>query len=104
MAEIRQINVELPEDLDPIFANVVRVAHTPGEFILDFSAILPGNLKPKVDTRVVMSTVAFKLLQRAITENLARYETTFGEIKLPSHHSLADDLFNQSPNPPISGQ
>jgi len=100
MAEVRQVNVELPEDLNPIYANMVRVAHTPGEFILDFSAILPGAMNPKVLSRVVMSALGLKLLYRALGENLARYETNFGEIKLPGSHSLADDLFHNSSNPP----
>jgi hypothetical protein len=100
MAEVRQINIELPEDLKPIFANVVRVAHTPGEFTLDFSAILPGDLKPKVNSRIVMSALGLKLLQRALTENIARYEANFGEIKLPTtSHTLADDLFHNSSAP-----
>ena len=100
MPEVRQVNIELPVDLQPVFANMVRVAHTPGEFILDFTALLPGDLKPRVNARIVMSALGLKLLQRALTENIARYEATFGEIKLPpAPHSLADDLF-QNTTPP----
>jgi len=100
MPQVRQINVELPDDLKVTYANMVRVAHTPGEFILDFSSILPGDTKPKVSARVVMAPLGLKLLLKALAENIARYETNFGEIKLPDSHTLADDLFNNTANPP----
>lgn len=101
MSEIKPINLTLPEDLSPTFANMVRVSHTPGEFILDFTAILPGEASPKVSSRVVLSPLGLKLMLQAVAENLRRYETTFGEVRLPSGHTLADDLFtprdNQAP-------
>jgi transcription elongation GreA/GreB family factor len=100
MTEPRKINIKLPEELIATFANVVRVSHTPGEFVLDFSAILPGDMNPKVGSRVVMSPLALKLLYAALGENLARYETNFGEIKLPQSHSLANELFHNTSNPP----
>jgi hypothetical protein len=42
------------------------------------------------------------LLARALADNLAKYETIFGEIKVPQGKSLADDLFHslQPPEPP----
>lgn len=99
MAKVRQITVHLPEDIKPIYANMVRIAHTPAEFVLDFSAILPGNLKPEVLARVVMSAMGLKLLHRALGENIARYESSFGEIQLPASHTLADDLFHNTESP-----
>ena len=46
-----------------------------------------------------MSPLGAKLLQRALAENLARYEAAFGEIKVPGQNSLADFLF-KPPAPP----
>jgi hypothetical protein len=46
-----------------------------------------------------MAPTAAKLFLRAITENLSRYESKFGEINIPTSHSLADDLFRPN-NPP----
>lgn len=99
MAEIKPIEVQLPESLTPVFANMVRVSHTPGEFILDFTAILPGNTSPKVSARVILSPLGLKMMQQAINENMRRYEASFGEIKIVPQHSLADDLFGQTPPP-----
>ncbi|MFZ3069857.1 MAG: DUF3467 domain-containing protein [Anaerolineaceae bacterium] len=104
MAEIKQLTLRLPEDLEPLFVNMVRVAHTPGEFILDFSAILPGSADPKVDARIILSPLGVKLMQQAINENIRRYEKTYGEIRLPTAaHTLADDLFSHPNNIPPEG-
>ncbi len=86
-------NIELPDDLDPKYVNFARISHTASEFVLDFSLLLPGEQKPDVDARLVMSPTAIKLFLRATAENVSRYETKFGEINMPGIHSLADDLF-----------
>ncbi len=104
MPDIKPLSLRLPADLKPLFANVVRAAHTPGEFILDFSAVLPGQEFSQVDARVILSPLGAKLLQQVLNENIHRYESSFGEIRLPSPpHSLADDLFGQAKIPPPEG-
>jgi hypothetical protein len=53
--------------------------------------------------RLLMSPMGLKLFFLALGENLARYEATFGEIKLPPGNTgLAGDLFRrvQPPEPP----
>ncbi len=99
MAQVRKIDIQLPDDLKIIYANMVRVAHTPGEFVMDFTSILPMDVTGKVSARVVMAPLGLKLLHKALSENIARYEANFGKIKLPESHSLADDLFHQPPDP-----
>ncbi len=91
--------LEVPPDLHTEYANVVRIAHSPSELVFDFAHLLPGIIPAKVCTRVVMSPLGAKLLQRALAENLARYEQAFGEIKVPGENSLADFLF-RPPAPP----
>jgi hypothetical protein len=39
------------------------------------------------------------LFFRALSENLSRYEKTFGEIKVPGEATLADELFKPSNSP-----
>jgi hypothetical protein len=86
-------SLEVPNDLVAIYANLVRIAHSPSELVLDFAHLLPGITPTRVSTRIVMSPLGAKLLQRALSENLARYEAAFGEIKVPGESSLADFLF-----------
>jgi hypothetical protein len=82
-----------PPDLEAVYANVVRIAHTPSEMVFDFGRLLPGDLDAPIRARVLMSPLSAKLLQRALAENLAKYENNFGEIKIPQGPSLADHLF-----------
>jgi hypothetical protein len=99
----QQINIELPPDLQASYANLARIAHAPGEFVLDFARILPGDLKAPVTARVIMSPMGVKLFSQALAENIARFEAMFGEIKAPSGGpTLADTLFKsiQPPDPP----
>jgi hypothetical protein len=77
----------------------VRIAHSPSELVFDFAHLLPGVPLARVSARVVMSPLGAKLLYRALGENLARYETAFGEIKMPGESTLADFLF-RPPTPP----
>jgi hypothetical protein len=94
--------MELPDDLQPLYSNVARIYHTPSDFLIDFARILPGQRSNPVLSRVIMSPLGAKLFLRALGENLARYETQFGEILIPQSDSgLANDLFKsvQPPNP-----
>jgi len=92
--------IETPPDLEPIYTNLARIAHSPADFVIDFAQILPGENKAAIRARVLMSPLSAKLLLRALTENLARYEANLGEISLPTN--LADNLFRpfQPPGPP----
>ena len=94
--------MELPEDLEPVYSNLARISHTPSEIVIDFCRLLPAQKRVPVLTRILFSPVGAKLLLRALTENIARYEATFGEITLPGNSGLADDLFRQvhPPEPP----
>lgn len=95
--------LELPVDLEIVYANLARIAHSPADIVLDFAHLLPGEPRAKIRARVVMTPLSAKLLVKALTENIARYEAAFGEIVLPSANSLADSLFRpfqQPPEPP----
>ena len=100
-----RLGFRLPPDLTPVFSNLARIAHTPSEFILDFARLLPGDQAAQVVARVIVSPVALKLLYRALGENLARYEATFGEIPVPGagQPSLAELLFRPPPTDGTDG-
>ena len=92
--------LDLPADLEALYANLVRISHTPAELIFDFARLLPGSPAARVVARLIMSPIGAKLFYRALGENLARYEASFGEIQIPGgKSSLADDLFRPA-NPP----
>jgi hypothetical protein len=92
-------SMEVPAGLNSIYANLVRISHTPSELVFDFAHLLPGTSSATIKAQVVMSPLSAKLFFRAMAENLSRYEKTFGEIKVPGEATLADELF-KPPNSP----
>lgn len=98
-----QTTLEVPADLQPVYANLVRIAHSPADLVLDFAHLLPGETRARIGARILMSPLSAKLLHRALGENLARYEAAFGEISMPTS-SLADHLFKPFQQPPEEGK
>ena len=91
--------INVPEGTQPAYANLARISHSPADIVIDFAHILPGENTANIQSRIVMSPLSAKLLLRALTENLARYETAFGEITVPGNSSLAENLFRPHPSP-----
>ena len=90
--------LEVPAGLETVYANLARISHSPADIVIDFAHLLPADTNAIVKARVLMSPLSAKLLLRALTENLARYEAAFGEIRVPGNSSLAEHLFR--PHPP----
>jgi hypothetical protein len=84
----------LPPNLPLEYVNLVRIAHSPSELVFDFANLLPGAESVSITSCIIMSPLGAKLFQRALTENLARYEATFGEINIPGGPTLAENLFH----------
>ena len=93
-------NLEVPPRQPVIYANLVRIAHSPADIVLDFAHLLPGEKRASIGARILMSPLSAKLLHRALGENLSRYEAAFGEINVPLNSSLAEHLFRPFQNPP----
>lgn len=77
----RTINLELREqEAEGIYANLAVITHSSSEFILDFARIMPGVNKARIQARIVMTPQNFKNLQRAIADNIAKFEIQHGKI------------------------
>ncbi len=98
----RRPRIHIPPDLEAAYANIVRIAHTPSEMMFDFARLLPGDPSAPVVSRVLMSPLGAKLFLRALNENLAKFESVFGEINVPQKQSLADFLFKPPDSPETS--
>ena len=80
-----RVNIELPQDLEAIYSNFALITHSPSEIVVDFAKLLPNVPKAKVYARIIMTPMNAKLLQRALGDNLGKFEEKFGEIKTPEH-------------------
>jgi hypothetical protein len=90
--------IQYPKNLEPTYANFVLISNSRSEIVLDFAQILPQTKQARVKNRVVMTAFNAKLLHRALTDHIARFEERFGEIDLPEGTSLADQLFRSTKN------
>jgi hypothetical protein len=77
-----EIKIELtPEVANGHYCNLAVIAHSANEFFLDFIAIAPNMQQAKVQTRVIMTPENAKNLLFALRDNIANYESTFGDIE-----------------------
>ncbi len=79
-----QLQIELKEDVaQGTYANFTVIAHSSSEFILDFVRVLPGLSKAQVQSRIILTPEHAKRLFFALQDNLAKYERSFGPIRIP---------------------
>ncbi|MBN1638725.1 MAG: DUF3467 domain-containing protein [Ignavibacteriales bacterium] len=79
----QQINVEFNEkEAEGIYSNLVLITHSPAEFIMDFTRVLPGIPKARVYSRIITTPQHAKMFLKALKENIERFEKKFGEIKI----------------------
>ena len=79
----QQVNIEIGEkEAEGVYANLVMVAHSATEIVLDFARLMPGAPKTRVQARIIMTPTHAKLLLQTLDENLKKYEAQFGEIKV----------------------
>ena len=81
----KKIDIEIrPEVAHGHYANLAIITHSMSEFILDFAQNMPGMPKMQVASRIIMTPEHAKRLLGALTENVRKYESQFGEIRLPA--------------------
>ena len=80
-----QLNIELSEEIaQGTYSNLAIITHSPAEFIIDFTRIVPGVPKAKVLSRIITTPQHAKMLMKALKENIDKFESRFGEIRIES--------------------
>ena len=78
-----QLNIELSEEVaEGIYSNLAIITHSNTEFVLDFIRVMPGVPKAKVKSRIVLTPEHAKRLVAAIEDNIEKFETVNGRIKV----------------------
>lgn len=79
----QQLSIEFGEGTaEGIYANLAMILHSPTEIIIDFARVMPRLNKAKVFSRIIMTPMHAKLLHQALTDNIKKFESQFGEIKM----------------------
>ena len=77
------IQIELNDEVaQGIYSNLAIIAHSASEFVVDFVSLLPGTPKAKVKSRIILTPEHAKRLMIALIDNVKKYESQFGEIKM----------------------
>ena len=78
-----RLNIELTEEVaQGVYSNLAVISHSTSEFIVDFVRMMPGIAKAPVKSRIILSPDNAKRLMKALSDNIKKYESTFGEIKI----------------------
>ena len=89
----KKIDIEIkPEVAQGRYANLAIITHSSSEFILDFAQNMPGLPKMQVASRIIMTPEQAKRLLGALNDNIRKYESQFGEIKLPMNPMMMPPL------------
>ncbi|HYF04383.1 MAG TPA: DUF3467 domain-containing protein [Patescibacteria group bacterium] len=96
MPQEQQINIELGEkEAEGIYSNLAIISHSPAEFVIDFTRILPGVPKARVHARIVMTPQHAKLLLHALHDNVRKFEGQYGEISVDGQQNMLNGAGSQ---------
>ncbi len=74
-----RINVKA-EDTDGTYSNLVLVAFSRAEFVLDFARMMPGASAANLKSRVIMSPHAAKAFAEQLIKQIETYEKKNGAL------------------------
>jgi hypothetical protein len=73
------IQIYFPDALKGgVYSNVMQVAHTKEEFVLDFMMVMPPV--GSITSRVIISPGHVKRMLAALADNIKKYEDKYGKI------------------------
>ena len=103
MEKKQELKIEVsPEVAGGTYSNFTVISHSGNEFFLDFITMAPNMPQAKVQSRIIMTPENAKNLLFALSDNVKRYEQTFGEIQriVPKSQPGGGDI----PNPFAGGK
>jgi hypothetical protein len=101
----QQINIQIGEkEAEGIYANLAIISHSPAEFIFDFTRVLPGIPKTKIYARIIMTPQHAKSFLTALKDNVTKYETQFGEIKVINELARTNPQIGFQPHAEITAE
>lgn len=82
-----QLNIELSEEIaEGVYSNLAIITHSNSEFVLDFIRVMPGVPKARVKSRIILTPEHAKRLLSALEDNIEKYESINGRIKVQLDH------------------
>ncbi|KAF1075419.1 DUF3467 domain-containing protein [Methanogenium sp. MK-MG] len=86
----REIAVNIPNDLDPVYANRIQVAYKDDEFTFVFLHEFPGTNQARAKAIVSISPKHAKNFSQVLQKSVQDFEAKFSEIKTESPEKQED--------------
>jgi len=77
----REISVNVPGDLDPVYSNRIQVAYKDDEFTFMFLHEIPGTNQARAKAIVSISPKHAKNFSKVLEKSVHDFEAKFGELK-----------------------
>lgn len=86
----KEIKVRVPEDLEPVYANQAIINHKDDEFTFSFMHVLPQG-RGTMKAVVALTPQHAKRFLNALSDNIQKYEASYGKIMLPEEQGEAGE-------------
>ena len=80
------------ERIRTVYSNIVRIGHSPYEFMLDFGQFQPEGKRAFMDVRIITSPQHAKAILKALGDNISRYEERHGKIATKADEGEEEDI------------
>ncbi len=88
----KKVQIKISDEVTKgFYANNMLVFHTPEEFVMDFVSVL-GTNQGIVGAKIITSPGHAKRILSALKDNIEKYESRFGEIKIASAPSSPGEI------------
>ncbi len=86
----REISVNIPNDLDPVYSNRIQIAYKEDEFTFMFLHEIPGTNQARAKAIVSISPRHAKNLLQVLAKSMQDYEQKHGQIAQPESAPAAE--------------
>jgi len=87
----REIQIQIPNDLDPVYSNRIQIAYKEDEFSFMFLHEIAGTNQARAKSVVSISPRHAKNLLGVLSGSVKDYEEKFGDIKVSDTGTNGND-------------
>ncbi|HIJ06843.1 MAG: hypothetical protein XE11_0402 [Methanomicrobiales archaeon 53_19] len=88
----KEITVNVPQDLDPVYSNMIQIAFRDDEFTFLFLHQIPNINQAKAKSIVTISPKHAKKFLTVLQQSVAEFESKFGTIEPPKEQQAGESV------------
>ena len=88
----KENTVNVPQDLDPVYSNMIQIAFRDDEFTFLFLHQIPNINQAKAKSIVTISPKHAKKFLTVLQQSVAEFESKFGTIEAPKEQLTGDSV------------